>query len=648
MDPRIPATQPNFCRLIRLVTASDPHRQAGRTWVVAALAAILLGTLSPAPNWPDLRVRVVTSLYPTTAAAWVDILANVAFYAPLGFALAMRGVRPRRACAAGAALSLGTELLQFVIPGRDPRASDVVANTLGASLGALAASTPVGLMTGRFLTAGQHLLLSKLATERRFAAAMSTAWAVVVVGVLASSALLVHPAPTAPDYAVTGPLMDRVPGGVRIGASGHPGTFFNGLIDEVRIYAAARSIEQIRRDMQRPVAGDASPELVAGHGFDALDGLVAPDDSGHGHDAIIHGASPVGHGRYGGALSFDGRTSELVISGDPELDLRSAMTLEAWVFPLDQRAQEPVVIAHDGDSYHLSGAQISGRFRPTAGGVFGGANDEARVPDPIPSDTWTHVAATYDSETISVYLDGSLARSKRRWSSHRLRTISLNGAGLSAGRVIDPEPLRAALMRPLHLNVSVACGPPRTESAPVFRVVAPGNTTLLGLDVSGEDLLVHWMSWPRRVGLASPALVVRNALSGCRAGDSIDLDLTGPLQRARATRGGIELDRLAPGLATGWGFLFHSNLMPSWLRRSCTWIWLGLLGVPIGFCTRSWGPASLAAVILITAVACLPALIDVAPLDAGQLVALAVGICLGASRRGVPFGRPLFATSASR
>ncbi len=70
-----------------------------------------------------------------------DLLLNIVLFTPLGFlADRLRGGRtsPFRIALLGAAISLGLEATQLFIPGRYSTASDVMANALGALVGALA------------------------------------------------------------------------------------------------------------------------------------------------------------------------------------------------------------------------------------------------------------------------------------------------------------------------------------------------------------------------------------------------------------------------------------------------------------------------------------------------------------------------------
>jgi hypothetical protein len=53
----------------------------------------------------------------------------------------------------------------------------------------------------------------------------------------------------------------------------------------------------------------------------------------------------------------------------------------------------------------------------------------------LPLDTWTHLAATYDGETVNVYLDGALAKEKSR---RRLACPAATNSGRVGGGQLHP------------------------------------------------------------------------------------------------------------------------------------------------------------------------------------------------------------------
>ena len=66
-------------------------------------------------------------------------LANVALFVPLALIVGLASRRWRLGLAIGIATSIGSELVQRALPGRDASLEDVIANSLGAAIGALIA-----------------------------------------------------------------------------------------------------------------------------------------------------------------------------------------------------------------------------------------------------------------------------------------------------------------------------------------------------------------------------------------------------------------------------------------------------------------------------------------------------------------------------
>lgn len=118
-----------------------------RYLVAAYVLLVAYASLHPLVGWRDLGLSPLAFI----AAPWpkyytaFDVVANFVAYLPLG-ALAVLALRPApagatavaMATAAGLALSTGLEALQAYLPDRIPSNLDVLSNTAGAFVGALA------------------------------------------------------------------------------------------------------------------------------------------------------------------------------------------------------------------------------------------------------------------------------------------------------------------------------------------------------------------------------------------------------------------------------------------------------------------------------------------------------------------------------
>src|SRR5437868_3392260 len=134
------------------------------------------------------------------------------------------------------------------------------------------------------------------------------------------------------DVPATGNI-DATTGALRIGGNSVLGEYFNGLIDDLRVYNRPLSATEIQTDMSTPVPLlNQLPGLAAAYSFDEGVGTSAIDDSGNGNLGTISAASWV-PGHTGSAVSFNGTSSWVTVADSPSLDLSSGMTLEAWVDP---------------------------------------------------------------------------------------------------------------------------------------------------------------------------------------------------------------------------------------------------------------------------------------------------------------------------
>lgn len=120
-------------------------------WPLAMLytALIVFASLFPFEGWRVQGISpwvFVTAPLPPPYWAWFDVNTNVVGYVPLGFLLALGGLRSGWrwwalpvAFLSGAALSLSMEFLQIFLPRRVPSNLDFVLNAAGALIGALLA-----------------------------------------------------------------------------------------------------------------------------------------------------------------------------------------------------------------------------------------------------------------------------------------------------------------------------------------------------------------------------------------------------------------------------------------------------------------------------------------------------------------------------
>jgi hypothetical protein len=79
-----------------------------------------------------------------------------------------------------------------------------------------------------------------------------------------------------------------------------------------------------------PAIAQASSDAVLILHFDEGSGTIAKDESGHGNDGTIYGATWT-TGISGKALSFDGNGDYVSVSNAPHLNQNSEIMIEAWI-----------------------------------------------------------------------------------------------------------------------------------------------------------------------------------------------------------------------------------------------------------------------------------------------------------------------------
>ncbi len=116
----------------------------------------------------------------------------------------------------------------------------------------------------------------------------------------------------------------------------------------------------------------------------------------------------------GGALSFDGAKSYVQVSSNASLALNNHATFEAWVFPSSQPAGT-IISRGDGGNGALTDYIMQ---LANMGGVlklgFFTTNGWDYSTGTVPTNTWTHVAVTYDGTNKLFYINGVLDTTANR------------------------------------------------------------------------------------------------------------------------------------------------------------------------------------------------------------------------------------------
>lgn len=156
----------------------------------------------------------------------------------------------------------------------------------------------------------------------------------------------------------------------------------------------------------------AAESLILEYKFTTDSGKVVVDSSGNEMDGTILGSGTYhfGTGFSGRGLKLNGVDNHVLVPDNPIFDLHR-YTLMAWVKFRPNKWDREEVMEKAG-AFWMNIRQNTRRVR--VGGFYGGcANDmyyfKLDSTQPVPINTWTHVAASYDGTTLRIFINGILS-----------------------------------------------------------------------------------------------------------------------------------------------------------------------------------------------------------------------------------------------
>jgi hypothetical protein len=212
-----------------------------------------------------------------------------------------------------------------------------------------------------------------------------------------------------------------------IGADTFNGRYFDGDIDEVRIYNYARSQAQITEDLNgnHPIGGSPIGSQVIRYKFEEGGGTTAYNSvlSNQSLTAVVNSTTYTPNGRYGKGVLMNGTSSQIYRNNTTEIDLNenlsSGFTASIWVNPASDGENDIGRIFQKGTNTYMRTTNESGGFVDLEASFDLSSTDATiSLPGILPLNTWSHIAMVYSGSTqIQIYING------------RLRATSTNGVG---------------------------------------------------------------------------------------------------------------------------------------------------------------------------------------------------------------------------
>lgn len=170
----------------------------------------------------------------------------------------------------------------------------------------------------------------------------------------------------------------------------------DGVLDEFRIFPYARTPGQIE--------DDASALSFRFEG----DGETRVEDSSPyaNHGVLAAAANRVAAGVAGQALELEAE-NHVEVGTPAESSLTEGVTLEAWVWPTSTEASQEVVGRWDNDAGYTLAIQGNAALCPRKA-IFRLNGAWVCSKREIPTDGWTQITATYNGDTMALYIDEHL------------------------------------------------------------------------------------------------------------------------------------------------------------------------------------------------------------------------------------------------
>jgi hypothetical protein len=171
--------------------------------------------------------------------------------------------------------------------------------------------------------------------------------------------------------------------------------WFNGIIDEVKIFSGVLSAHEVF---------DEYASCVLNARLDERQGAMAHDDCIVANNGTISGATWV-DGKSGSALSFNGSSNSIEFGNPTGLNLVGSRSISAWIKPA-QNDNYNIIAAKYTWGYSLFTS--CGTLRAHVRGSTAAASSQSN--ETVATGEWQHVAMTFDvngDKKIHLYINGN-------------------------------------------------------------------------------------------------------------------------------------------------------------------------------------------------------------------------------------------------